>query len=112
MNSPQTDGEPKRERENRFPTQRLLDVTINPIVVLDGERILDASNAAARLFRCPKSELNQIQLTDLVDEECRPSVRQVLRSGLDEPIQVTGVRRNGDTFPLEIAGVHAAFIHD
>jgi PAS domain S-box-containing protein len=94
-----------RESEERF--RRLADATFEGVLVQRGGKIHDANGRAARMTGIDEQDLVGRELADLIDEEERAQTLEFIQyrldSGLNDlPVEATGVRADGSTYPLEI----------
>ena len=89
------------ESEERF--KRLSDITFEGILIHDRGITFDLNLSLSRMFGYDKNELmgkNIIEL--LIAEESRKLVKQNIKKNYAESYQVTGIKKDGTRFPLEI----------
>jgi PAS domain S-box-containing protein len=91
-----------RESEERF--RRLSEVTLEGIVIHDGERILDANPQAAAMLGYELSELIGTDPFGFLAPDCHDLVRHQVLSGHRGSYEVRGLRKDGTTFPMEVCG--------
>lgn len=90
------------ESEERY--RQLSDATVEGIVIHDNGILLDASAVFARMFGYSISEVLGMPATAFLTPETREIIAQNIRSGSEKPYEVTGLRKDGSTFPVEITG--------
>jgi diguanylate cyclase (GGDEF)-like protein/PAS domain S-box-containing protein len=91
-----------RESEERF--RLLSEATFEGIVLHSDQRILDANQNYARMFGYTSDELIGMDVLDLVAPESRDLMRKHIREGYEKPYELVGYRKDGTTFPMEVAG--------
>lgn len=92
----------QRESEARF--RSLADVAIESIVIHENGKIIDVNPAFAKMFGYELNELEGMVAKDFVTAESLPILIENIASGNENPYQVTALRKDGTTFPLEIIG--------
>jgi PAS domain S-box-containing protein len=96
----QTAEEELREREAKF--RSLADVSREGIIIHENGKIIDANPAFAKMFGYQLEELLGMFVQDFVTTEFLSIVTENFKLGKETTYQVTGLRKNGTTFPLEI----------
>src|SRR5438034_460840 len=91
-----------RECEERF--RLLSEATFEGIVLHSDQRILDANQNYARMFGYTSDVLIGMDVLDLVAPESRDLMRKHIREGYEKPYELVGYRKDGTTFPMEVAG--------
>lgn len=91
-------------RESEERVRRLSEATLEGVVIHDGALILDANQQAAAMFGYELPEIIGGDPLSFVAPESRDVVRQHIATGYDEPYEVSGLRRNGTVFPMEVRG--------
>ncbi|HEY9849740.1 MAG TPA: PAS domain S-box protein [Leptolyngbyaceae cyanobacterium] len=94
--------EAMRERELKFSA--LSDVALEGIVIQEMGKIIDANPSFARIFGYELDEVIGKIASDFVTAESFDAMMQNMRSGDDKPYEITGIRKDGTTFSLEIIG--------
>ena len=91
-----------RESEKRFRT--LSEASFEGIGIHDRGRILEGNQALAAMFGYELSEVIGMHALDLTAPESRDTVLQNILSGYPERYELTGLRKDGSTFPVEVCG--------
>jgi PAS domain S-box-containing protein len=91
-----------RESEERF--RRLSDATFEGLVIHDKGQILDANHAATTMFGYELAEVIGRNVLDFVVPECHDLILQYIQSGYEKSYEIIGVKKDGETFPVEIWG--------
>jgi len=89
-----------RESEERF--RRLVTVSFEGIVIHDRGTILEVNPALEALFGCQARELIGAPLDRLFVPEARERMKARIDEGLEGVSEVTALRRDGSTFPMEM----------
>jgi PAS domain S-box-containing protein len=92
-----------RQNEARF--RHLASATLEGVALLDGERILDANQRMADIFRYDAADLPGTSVLSLAVPESRGTMRQRLPS--NRPFEVMGLRKDGSRVPLEVCATSA-----
>jgi PAS domain S-box-containing protein len=82
--------------------RQILNASPDGIIVHDGDRILDINLRAAVIFGCYSAEIVWSHVSDWVAPESQPDLLQFLNSGSASPLQLSGLRKLGRLFPLEL----------
>ncbi|MGB8507257.1 MAG: PAS domain S-box protein [Pyrinomonadaceae bacterium] len=90
------------ESEERFRT--LIEATFDGIVLNTGGRVLEANKGFAAMFGYDQDEIVGKPILELVTPECRQVVTQKITEGDEHPYEVTGLRKDGTHFDLEVTG--------
>ncbi|MEB3826717.1 PAS domain S-box protein [Phormidium sp. CCY1219] len=90
------------QSERRF--RALSEATVEGIIFHEGGKILDANRAFAQIFGYELSEVMQLSVKEFVAPESLPLVRENIQTGYEKPYEVTGVKKDGTRFPVEIIG--------
>ncbi len=96
-----------RESQERF--RALSASTFEAVVIHDKGVILDANEAAKEMFGFTRNRLPDMHLTGLITPESRGLFDENAKSGSDAPYEVTGVKRDGSRFPLEVRAKDAPY---
>ncbi len=72
------------------------------IAIHEQGAILDANPALAELFEYDPLEIIRTDLAELIAPESRRQVREHLAGDSEKPLEATGRRKDGTSFPLEI----------
>jgi len=91
-----------RESERRFRT--LSEAGFEGIAIHDKGRILEANQALATMFGYELSEVIGMHALDFTAPESRDLLLQNILSSYREPFELTGLRKDGTTFPIEVCG--------
>jgi len=91
-----------RESEARFRT--LTDVTVEGIVIHQQGKIIDANPTFVRLFGYQLEEIMGMSAEDFLTAESLPVMLANMKSGEEKPYQMTGLRKDGSTFSIEVIG--------
>ncbi|GAK49216.1 sigma-54 interaction domain-containing protein [Candidatus Moduliflexus flocculans] len=82
--------------------ERLAEATFEGIVIQDGENITEVNEALSAMFGYQRDELTTMSLLSLIDRQDRPGTQQYLRQSDQTPYQARGIKKNGETFLLEM----------
>jgi len=95
-----------KESEERF--QKLSNASFEGIAIHEDGRILAANPALAEMFGYELSEIVGLTRKELIApealQETRDELRASITSGSDEVQETIGLRRSGETFPIELRG--------
>jgi diguanylate cyclase (GGDEF)-like protein/PAS domain S-box-containing protein len=89
-----------RQSEERFRT--LSDLTLEGVAIHDHGRIVEANLSLARLFGYEREALIGLSVLELAAPESRAVMRAHYHRPGEERYEVTGLRKDGTTFPAEI----------
>jgi len=99
-------------RESETRVRAILETAADGIITIDESGTIETCNpAAGRIFDYPAGELIGRSVAMLMTPEFRGSLDKVLRLGLENRLpdragrvrEVRGQRRNGETFPMDLA---------
>ncbi|KPQ40850.1 MAG: Signal transduction histidine kinase [Phormidium sp. OSCR] len=90
------------ESEERF--RWLSEATFEGIIIHADDAILDTNQALGTLFGYSDTELLAMNPLQLFAPDCRAAARDPLRSGSEKTSELTGLRRDGSLFSVEIQG--------
>ncbi|MCC5899130.1 MAG: PAS domain S-box protein [Phormidium sp. BM_Day4_Bin.17] len=90
------------ESEERF--RWLSEATFEGIIIHADDAILDTNQALGTLFGYSDTELLAMNPLQLFAPDCRAAARDPLRSGSEKTCELTGLRRDGSLFSVEIQG--------
>lgn len=96
-----------QESEIRF--RALSDVSLEGIVIQEREKIIDANQSFARMFGYELEEIIGKVTSDIVTLESLDIVIQSTLAGYEKPYEITGKRKDGTTFPLEVTGRNCSY---
>lgn len=101
-----------RESEERF--RRLADATFEGVLIQRDGKIQDANGRAAQMLGAASDDLVGRDLADLIEEGQRTETLHVIQHRMDTgmsdlPVEATGLRADGSTYPLEIRVAPALF---
>lgn len=91
-----------RASEERY--QILSDVSYEGIAIHDMGVMLQVNNALARMFGYTESELIGMNALKLATPESGEIIQTNIILGTETPYEVTGIRKDGTLFPVEIQG--------
>lgn len=91
-----------RDSETRF--RQLSEASFEGVMIHDQGRIVDCNSALARLTGYSHEDLLGMDALLLVTPESRAVVRENISSGGERHYEVTGLRKDGSTYPVEISG--------
>ncbi len=91
-----------RESESRF--RALAEAAFDGVIVCRDAVIIEANDAAARMFGYEPPELPGMSSFALHPDDARPLVQARRRGGNQAPYEVLGLRKDGSTFPVELVG--------
>ncbi len=90
------------ESEERLRT--LADAAFEGIAIHDGETILDANGAYAKMLGYEGAEVIGMRVMDMVAPQSRDQVEDILASRDERLYEPLGLRKDGTTFPAEVRG--------
>jgi diguanylate cyclase (GGDEF)-like protein/PAS domain S-box-containing protein len=90
------------ESEERF--RRLSEATFEGIAIHEQGRIFDANHTFATMFGYAPGEVIGMSARDLVAPDARATVTHAIASGLEEPYETIGLKKDGAQFPIEVRG--------
>ncbi|MEN8141274.1 MAG: PAS domain-containing protein [Thermodesulfobacteriota bacterium] len=90
--------------QSREKFQTLAAAAFEGITIIEEGRIIEANDMACEIFGYPRREIIGISPLDLVIPEHRQTVKNNIRTGFGGIYEVSGLRQDGTTFPLEIQG--------
>jgi PAS domain S-box-containing protein len=96
-----------RDSEARF--QRLADATNEGVVVHDGERVVEVNAGITRLTGYEPNELIGCPVIELIAPEMRSQALANVRAEIETRYETVGLRKDGSTFPVELAGRAVAY---
>jgi PAS domain S-box-containing protein len=91
-----------RESEERL--QSFFDATFETVAIHDQGRILDVNYAAETMFGYTASEMVGMLATQLAPPEMHQRLIERIRQPIEEPYEMTGLRKDGSTFIGELSG--------
>ncbi len=95
------------ESEARY--QLLSESTTEGIAIHEKGIVLDVNQVCSTMFGYDLAEFIGMRATDFFVPESREIVANNIRSGYEKPYEVTGLRKDGTTFPLELTGKVAPY---
>lgn len=96
-----------RESEERF--RRLQEATFAGIVIHEEGRILDVNQSISRMTGYGYDELIGREVKIIIAPDWHEVVERSIRSGIKNPYDVEGVRKDGSKYPLELRGRNMPF---
>lgn len=84
--------------------RRLIEATYEGVLLYHHGRIADANPALAAMLGYTLPELIGLPITVLLAPESLPTVMHHVQTGYELPYEVTGLRKDGSTFPAELRG--------
>lgn len=91
-----------RDSEDRF--RALSEGTTDGVLVTEGGLLIGANQVLARMYGGTLDDLIGKPTLSFAKEEDHQKIMDMVRLGNEEPYQVTGLRKDGSTFPAEVAG--------
>jgi len=91
-----------RENQQRYIT--LAEASFGGIIIHDKGIIVEANSEMGRMTGYEHHELIGMDVLLLIAPDHRDTVTGHIKSGYEEPYEVTGVRKDGSTYALEIHG--------
>ena len=88
----------------QFRLQALSDASFEAIFFSDQGICIDQNSAAERMFGYSHKEAIGQNGTEWIVPEDREKVKNNMLAGYEKPYEVTGLRKDGSTFPAEIQG--------
>lgn len=96
-----------QESENRF--RGLSDATFEGVVITEDGRILEANHSFGDIFGYEPSEIAGMYALDFVAPVSRDLARANIASGVEEAYEAVGMRKNGESFDIEIRGKSSTY---
>ncbi len=96
-----------RRSEERF--KALHNASFGGIAIHDKGRILDCNQGLVDKTGYSMDELIGMNGLELIAENCREFVMKKIIAGYDKPYQTTGLRKNGEEYPLRLEGRNIPF---
>jgi hypothetical protein len=96
-----------RESEQRF--QFLTEATFEGIVVHSMGKVIGANQSFAKLFGYETHEVIGMSAKDFLTPESLAVAMEKTASGYEKPYEVTAVKKDGTTFPLEVVGKNSVY---
>ncbi len=90
--------------EGRERLRRLAESTFEGIAIAESGRIVDTNQQFARMLGLRAEEVIGRHAGDFATDESRPAVLEHIRSGSEEPYEITARRPDGTTFEVEVRG--------
>jgi len=90
------------EGEDRF--RALSEGTSDGVIVNDGGVLVDANRALAKMWGGELEEMVGMPALGLATPQDRDTILEMIQSGNEEAYEVTGLRKDGSTYPAEIRG--------
>jgi two-component system, sensor histidine kinase and response regulator len=89
-----------RESEERF--RGLSDATFEGIAISEGGRIIETNRVFAEMFGYETSEVVGMTAQDFIAPESYELVAQNISSGVEDPYEAVGLKKDGTTFDMEV----------
>ncbi len=99
-NQLQSEKEKLQESEERF--RSLSKASFEGIVIHQGGKILEANQLLAGMFGYSPEEVFQMETVEFIAPESRDLLVENIRSGYDLPYELSGLKKDGTVFPIEI----------
>ncbi len=90
------------ESEDRF--RALSEGTSDAVLVNDNGIVVDANHSLARMWGGTNEELRGRPALSFAVPEDHPKIVEMIRTGTEEPYEVTALRKDGTRYPAEIRG--------
>ncbi len=87
---------------NYLRYERLVNATLEGVLIHDNGRILEANPAFCQMFGYTAEELAGKDVIELIAPESRETARQYQTQLTDKKYELTGLRKDGSTFPIEV----------
>ena len=91
-----------RENEARF--RALVESAFEGIVISDDGKILEANESFATMFGYEPPEVAGLSPLEMTTPESAELIMKNIQSGFEKPYEITGVKKDGTTFDLEVVG--------
>jgi PAS domain S-box-containing protein len=88
------------DSENRY--RSLSDAAFEGVVFAEEGKVLDANHAYADMFGYELQDMIGMDSTDFVDPDRREEVRKMILSEDEKLYEMTGVKKDGTRFPIEV----------
>ncbi|MGB0750002.1 MAG: ATP-binding protein [Magnetospiraceae bacterium] len=88
------------ESEDRF--RRMAEFSMEGMLIYRDRVCIDSNSSVQRMFGYSRWEFKNIHPVDLFSDECKPVVADHIMRDLEDTYEVTGVRKDGSRFPVEI----------
>ena len=96
-----------RESESRF--RALVESAFEGIVISDNGKILEANESFARLFGYELPEVIGMSASDATTPKSAELIMANIEAGIEKPYEITGVRKDGTTFNIEVVGKNCLY---
>lgn len=84
--------------------RRLADAAFEGLAIHEHGTLLECNAACESMFGYETGTLAGRTAFDIIHESCHPLIHARIATPIDDPYEAIGVRRDGSTFPIEIAG--------
>jgi len=91
-----------KEYEEKF--QLLSEAASDGVIVHENGKIIDANNAFEKMVGYNRTDLSGKNILEFVDPEQIDQVAEKISSDYDKPYEISGSRRDGSVFPIEVCG--------
>ena len=91
-----------RESEERF--RILSETSFEGVFLHDQGKIIDINNRGAEIFGYERDEIIGMSVLDLAAPEWRDVVKRNVMTGLEQPYEAMGLKKDGSAFPGELKG--------
>jgi diguanylate cyclase (GGDEF)-like protein/PAS domain S-box-containing protein len=91
-----------QESEARFRT--LVESTFEGIVISEGGTILEANESFATMFGYESAKVIGLSPLEMTTPESAELIMKNIQSGFEKPYEITGVKKDGTTFDIELIG--------
>ncbi len=91
-----------RESETRFRT--LVESTFEGIAISEGGKVLEANESFATMFGYESAEVIGLSPLEMTTPASAELIMKHIRSGFAKPYEITGVKKDGTTFDIEVVG--------
>ncbi|NEQ21934.1 MAG: PAS domain S-box protein [Microcoleus sp. SIO2G3] len=95
------------ESQERF--RALANSTIEGILIHEAGKVLDANLAFARMFGYELREVMKLSASDFLTPESYAIALEKIQLGDEKPYELTGLRKDGTTFSLEVEGKNSLY---
>jgi len=90
------------ESEEHF--RRLTESTVEGVVFLEGGYVIDSNPAFSSMFGYKSAEIVGRNFVDFIAPQFQAQLLSFSQTNYDKPYQISGVKKDGTVFPLQIQG--------
>ncbi|WP_099157898.1 sensor domain-containing protein [Virgibacillus ndiopensis] len=93
----------KTEEVKKYINQ-LINASAEGMLMYNDEKIIDCDPTFAKMFGYDREEIINMQIAKLIDEKSMYKLKQVIHNNPEKPYELTGLKKDGTHFYIEILG--------